>query len=116
MQNIKNDIGYERIQKVRSIAGEKDVIVVRDPWLLKDFLEYYTPATVLVVPGDEIKANEYRQAISNRLAIGGKIFLFTAKSTIHASPNATFIPSLIQEYKGRTTLLQKEMTEIWMIK
>lgn len=116
MQNIKNDIGYERIQKVRSLATEKDLVVVRDPWLLKDFLEYYTPATVLVVPVDEKKINDYRQAIRNKLNTGGKIFLFTATSTIHASPNASFIPSVIEEHKSRTTLLQKEMTEIWMIK
>ena len=46
MQDLNNDIAYVRIQKVKQEANPGDVVLVQNPWLFKEFLEYYTPVSV----------------------------------------------------------------------
>ena len=113
MQNINNDIGYVRVQKVREMATSSDLVVVQDPWLLKEFLEYYTPATIVTSPTDQPQNDSLQTEIRNRLQQGHKIFVFPDPKT---AGNNDFTHTLINEYNGRSTVIQKDPAEVYMIK
>jgi hypothetical protein len=76
MQDINNDIGYVRIEKVRELAKPSDIVIVQNPWLLKEFLEYYTPASVAEQPKNKMQADSLQQVVQRRLQAGGKVFIF----------------------------------------
>src|SRR5439155_16893241 len=79
MQDINNDIGYVRIEKVKQLAKPSDIVIVENPWLLKDFLEYYTTASIAEQPQDKLQADSLHLAIQHSLQSGGKVFIFLDK-------------------------------------
>src|SRR2546430_8246286 len=107
MDNINHDIGYARIQKVKQAATANDLVIVQDPWLLKEFLEYYTPAQVARGPEKKEQVDSLQRQIRRRLDLGNKVFLFPSEPGPHASRNYEFIPAVLNEYKNRSTLLPK---------
>jgi len=115
MQNINNDIGYVRIQKVRAMAKSNDLVIVQNPWLLKEFLEYYTPASVAEQPRDKNQRDSLQQVADHDLQAGGKIFIFLDKENPRADRDTSFIPALMNANKPRTSQLQSEPAEVWII-
>lgn len=117
MQNVNNDIGYVRIQKVKNMAKPSDMVIVQNPWLLKEFLEYYTPASVTEQPGSQREADSLRHVIQQDLESGGRIFIFLDKDKENVKPgrDTTFIPQIMSENKLRSTQIQAEPVEVWLI-
>ena len=116
MQDINNDIGYVRIQKVKELAKPSDIVIVQNPWLLKDFLEYYTPASVAEQPQNKQQADSLQQAVQRSLQSGGKIFIFLDKENPRVDKDTSFIPMLMRENQSRTVQLQDKPAEVWIIK
>jgi hypothetical protein len=115
MQDIKNDIGYARIDKIRQTVTPGDLVVVQDPWLLKEFLEYYTKARVRVVPQQGLQQIALHQDIDSTLKDGHRVFIFPAKSSANAAENKDFIPAVQKEYTDRMKLFQEEISTVWVI-
>jgi hypothetical protein len=115
MQDINNDIGYVRIQKVKELAKPSDIVIVQNPWLLKDFLEYYTPASVAEQPENKFQADSLHQAVQRSLQSGGKVFIFLDKENPRPDKDTSFIPMLMLENKARTIQLQNKPAEVWLI-
>jgi hypothetical protein len=116
MQDLNNDIGYVRIQKVRELAAPNDVVLVQDPWLLREFLQYYTPVRVVEIPTNEVQADSIRKVFQSQLQSGKKIFIFIDREEVPRSDVPNFLAELIDQNKGRATLLQKQPAEVWMVK
>ena len=116
MQNINNDIGYVRIQKVREQAGAKDMVLVQDPWLLKEFLQYYTPAQVVENPKSIQEADSLRQVVQTQLKNGNKVFIFIDRNKSIGNSNPHFLNELIEQNKSRATMMQEKTSEVWILR
>jgi hypothetical protein len=115
MKDLENDSVYVKIKKVKEQAAAKDIILLQDPWLLDDFLQHFTPSTIAPVPSDGPAIAGLDRQISNSLATGGKIYLFTEGTSMHASPNKNFMDSLLHSPGIRVTDLQNELTPVKVI-
>lgn len=116
MQDIRNDIGYARIEKVRSAATENDLVVVQDPWLMREFLEYYTKAPVEVIPGDLSDQAHLLVQINYKLAFGNKVYVFQAREPAKFPWNNDFIPTLQRLYGERMKVVQEELAVMYELK
>lgn len=112
MQNINNDIGYARIEKLKQTATANDLVIVENPWLLKEFLEYYTPAPVRVIPGPGFQQIALRQYVDSTLAGGHRVFIFPSHGSAHAQDNKDFIIALQKDYGARISVFQRELAQI----
>jgi hypothetical protein len=116
MQDINNDIGYARIEKVRTSGTEKDLVVLQDPWLTKEFLEYYTKSPVEVIPGEMNLQAILITKINNTLAAGNRVYVFQGKDLSKFPANRDFIPKLKGIYGERMKVVEKELMVIYEIK
>jgi hypothetical protein len=115
MRDINNDIGYARIKKILPEVTDQDLVVVRDPWLLKEFLQYLTSAKVETVPVGIDSVNRLKNMISSKLSQGKKVYLFPDVNSKNASGNESFIPSILETYNQREKVIQTDMTKIVLI-
>ncbi len=115
MQDINNDIGYARIEKLKQTATPDDLVVVQNPWLLEDFLKYYTKTPVRVVPQPRFQQIALRQYIDSTVSTGHRVFIFPARGSANASENIDFIPALQKDYSSRISVFQQELTPVWVI-
>ena len=116
MRDINNDIGYARIEKVRVSGTEKDLVVLQDPWLTKDFLEYYTKSHVEIIPGDPNLQAALLDKIKTTLATGNKVYVFEVRDAAKFPSNKDFIPRLKREYGARMKLVEKELGLVWEVR
>jgi len=117
MKNIKNDSVYVKVRKVSDLATEKDVIILQDPWLLDDFLEYYTKSAIWRIPlsTEKAKLDSLNTSVNACLTSGGKVYLFTEGASMHSSKNRTYIDSLIAAHPGRTEDINNNLTPVKVI-
>jgi hypothetical protein len=108
MQDIRNDIGYARIEKVKAVATSGDLAIVQNPWLLKEFLEYYGQARVMVAPAPNA-LEPVHSHIDPVLASGHRVYIFPEPQ------QPDLVPRLQKRYGTKMTLFQKELAEIWVI-
>ena len=116
MKDINNDIGYVRIQKVKEQAAPGDLVLVQNPWLLREFLEYYTPARVQVSPRNQQQADSLNTAIQEDLQTGKKIFIFIDREERLEYSNPDFLNAVLNQYKARASLLQEKPAEVWVLR
>jgi hypothetical protein len=116
MQDINNDIGYARIQKVRQTATPDDLVVVENPWLLREFLEYYTATPVRVIPEQGFQQIALRQFIDSTVSHGHRVFIFPVEDSAHLPANKNFIQALKNDYSPRISVFQQELAPVWEIK
>jgi vacuolar-type H+-ATPase subunit I/STV1 len=111
MQDLNNDIGYARVQKVRQAAAPGDLVVVQNPWLLKEFLEYYTHAPVRTIPEQGFQQIALRQYIDSTVNNGHRVFIFPSGDSANG-----FIPALKKDYAPRMHVFQQELAPVWEIR
>jgi hypothetical protein len=116
MQDINNDIGYVRIQKVRELSAPNDLVLIQNPWLLKEFIEYYTLANVVQNPVDPKQKDSLEKLVQSKLASGHKVFIFVNREELNNKPEPGFPMELIDRYRSRAAVLQYKPTELWLIK
>ncbi|MEO8583716.1 MAG: hypothetical protein ABI415_07955 [Flavitalea sp.] len=80
LQDLSNDWYYAQVDKIRHGLTSEDVVIVKDEWILKDFIHQYTP--VLVIADDEEGYNKNNADESIRRAIqnGKKVYLYKPPS------------------------------------
>ncbi|MEJ7735809.1 MAG: hypothetical protein WKF97_00165 [Chitinophagaceae bacterium] len=115
LKDLKNDIVYAKIKKIKAVATEKDVILLRDGWLVKDFLEYFTKSIVREIPTDQKRLALLNGEVNNCLRNGGQLYLFTEGASIHASKNNRYIDSLLNAYPSKSRVFQEELTMVKII-
>ena len=116
MQDINNDIGYARIEKVRTGAAEKDLVILQDPWLTKEFLAYYTKSEVEIIPGDLNGQAALLIKIKYVLAAGNKVYVFQAREPGKFTFSKEFIPALERLYGSRMKIIEKELVVLYEIR
>ena len=116
MRNLNNDIGYVRIQKVKELASPADLVIVQNPWLLKEFLEYYTPVRVEKNSQNAQERESLQGMVESKLKTGGKVFIFIDREEFKEAFNPIFLDNLIEQYKSRAAQIQQKPVEVWLIK
>jgi hypothetical protein len=116
LRNIHNDIGFVRIQKVKELSSADDLVLVQNPWLLKEFLEYYTPARVARSPQYKQERDSLSSVVANELAAGHKVFIYIDRHESNEVSNPIFFTELIEQYKSRAAQIQQKPAEVWLLK
>jgi hypothetical protein len=112
MKDINNDIAYVKTKKVDETATARDIIILQDPWIIGDFLEYYTKAPVIKVPTEEKKIDDLNQVVNRTLSDGGKVYLFLEGVSLNSSNNRTYIDSLISANIPLVTDMNNALTPV----
>ncbi len=115
--NIHNDFFYAKIQPVTTQATTKDLILLKDGWIIKSYLKRYSATPVKLIPkkGDDSTRQQVDAAIRTSLNSGGKIFLFTEESFMHSIKNEFYIDSLLQANINTTSDLPNNLTPVKVI-
>ena len=80
LQNINNDWYYMQAKKISALTGEKDVVIVKDEWILKDFLHRYAKARVIADDEEGYIKTEADAAIRKTIEQGHKVYQYKAPS------------------------------------
>jgi hypothetical protein len=115
MKDINNDSVYAKIVNVKETATDKDIVILRDPWLLEDFLRQYSKAEIWNVPTKEKDILELNHKVDLSLTQGGRIFLFTQAASIHSIPNDKYLDSLIANPNVKAMDFPNELTPVKML-
>ena len=115
MKDINNDFYYFKVESLRNVVNPKDIIVVQDAWILKDFLEYYTEARE-VMPARDKHSMRFNtdSAITATLQKNGRVYMYPEMNNVFRDPDTRYIDSLLQIFQPRSRLYRKEPL-IWVI-
>lgn len=115
IQDIKNDLYYAKVEPIKDVATDKDLVLLQNGWLLKDFLEYYSKAAVEDIPVTDTGRTAVDDRINNLLKSGGKLYIYPERATTPNALNTSYIDSLLLHYNNRMIIFHKEEPEIIVI-
>jgi hypothetical protein len=75
LQRLDNDWFYVEIKKMPALT-RGDVVIVENQWILKDYVRYYSPATVIATDEPDFTLEETRKKINDAKAAGHHIYLY----------------------------------------
>ncbi len=108
LQHLDNDWYYTKVVPVQKIVSDKDVILLQQGWILKDFLNYFTKADVQEVPFADSLRPAVDKAIHDGLARGGKLYIYPGPNNMINSPDTYYIDSLLKDFGSRIQVFHKE--------
>lgn len=76
LQDIRNDWYYQEAMKIGAEASGGDLVVVDNEWILKDFVRYYTAATVLATDEPSYSPQVRQQMEARTLASRHRVFIY----------------------------------------
>lgn len=76
LHNIDNDWYYDKVKMIRGQVGNNDLVVVNNEWILKDYIRYYTGATVLASDEPEFNKEVEDRMIREAVARKGKVYIY----------------------------------------
>ena len=116
LQDVNNDLYFQKVESLRNVVNPKDIIVVQDAWILKDFLEYYTQArAVLPAPDMNMNRSGTDSSITATLRKNGRIYLFPEMNSFFHSPDTRYVDSLLSTFQTRKRMFRKKDPVIWVI-
>lgn len=113
--DIDNDLYYEKTEPVKDEASSKDLIILQDGWIIKDFLTYYTRADVEAIPFKDTARARLNNAVTRCINGGGRIFIYTEDRNMKKPASEPFIDSLLNVYNSRRSVFRKSNPEILVI-
>jgi hypothetical protein len=75
LQRINNDWYYVEIKKMPAVT-RGDVVIVENQWILKDYVRYYTPATVIATDEPDFSRDDAKKKIDEAKAAGHHVYLY----------------------------------------
>jgi hypothetical protein len=75
LQKINNDWYYVEVKKMPPVT-QGDVVIVENQWILKDYVRYYTPATVIATDEPDFSPEDAAKKISDARAGGHHVYLY----------------------------------------
>ena len=76
LQRSSSDWYYVEVKKLDPALTTSDIVVVENEWILKDYVRYFSNATVIATDEPSYNASEARKAIDNAVLNGHKVILF----------------------------------------
>lgn len=75
LQKINNDWYYVEVKKM-PVVTPGDVVIVENQWILKDYVRYYTPATVVATDEPDFSRENVAKKINEAKATGHHVYLY----------------------------------------
>jgi hypothetical protein len=82
LQNINDDWFYKEVQGITK-AGPSDLVIMEDQWILKDYVRYYTPATVIADDEPGFSKEMAREKVKQVIATNGKVYRYRPATSIN---------------------------------
>jgi len=117
LQNIDNDYFFAKIKTAKEQANAKDLVILKDPWIVKSYLIRYSAAPTIMIPQPDsmMERSNVDKQIKSTLESGNKIFLYTDESFKHAVKNQPFIDSLLHANAGRVDTIDSKIANLKII-
>lgn len=115
MQDVKNDWYFDKVNTIQQFAGEKDLVVIRDGWILVDFMKYFSKVPYIDIQQADSARKQVDERINSVQDKGGKIFLLPETNSKYLSTSGAYMDSLQQAFKGRLKLVHQKDPEIWVV-
>lgn len=113
LRDIRNDWYYAEVMPVKDEATHNDIILLRDAWLLKDFLHYYTPALpISIEDSSSVILNSYVTECLNRK---GRVFIYPAPNRSNTPSDPRYLDSLVSAYSGRVRVFHEAAPRVLLI-
>lgn len=116
LQDLEHDWYYLKVQPVKNVVKENDVILLQQGWILKDFLEYFTHANVTEVPYKPELRREVDSTINSSLRKGGRLIIYPDVNSMTSQPETGYVDSLMAAWPNSRYLLKPSDPEIVIIK
>jgi hypothetical protein len=107
------DLYYSRVQPIQNVAGEKDLVLMSEPWIMKDYVSYFTKADTAAVPTTEDLRKMMDDRINSIMAGGGKVYIYPEKNGT-AGSQTSYLDSLIIAHPQKRKVNAGDVT-IWVI-
>jgi hypothetical protein len=72
LNSFNNDWYYQRTTELA--AGERDLVIIKDKWILKDYARYFSNADVIATDEKTFSDREIRNRVHEVLRNGGRVF------------------------------------------
>ncbi len=109
MQRIENDLYYQKVTELQPwLNNADDMVVFQDGWIIKDFVDYFTPVQVFEISIDSAQ-NEYLDSLIRRqIDEKGRLLIFPDQNNYETGKTAHYLDSLILQYQGRWKVLREK--------
>lgn len=97
--HLENDLYYVKTEPVKNTITANDGVLLQDAWILKDFLEYYTPAQVREIPQVDSQRVAVDDHVSHHLQKGAKLYIYPEGRP--GKTNTRYIDSVLAANPGR---------------
>jgi len=108
LMKIENDWYYNKVIPVMNTATSKDLVLLQDAWILKDFIDYFGKAKSMPVPWKDSLVPITNKAIMQTLENKGKIYVYPEANNMKIPANTRYIDSVFQVFGNRKTIYHKE--------
>ena len=108
LMKLENDWYYHKIIPIKDTATTKDLVLLQDGWILKDFMDYFGKAKVLRVPWKDSLVPITNKAINHSLENKGKIYVYPGVNNMKFLPNTRYIDSLFQVFESRKRVFHEK--------
>lgn len=115
MQSRDYDLYYIKTKHLQELVTDKDVVVLQEGWIIKDFLHYYTRLNVQSVPDKDSSWAQVDNAINRSLQNRGSVFILPEINNQPHSPDTRYLDSLRAVYSNRLTLVRPADPQVWKI-
>jgi hypothetical protein len=75
LQRLQYDWYYVEVKKLPDLQ-RGDLVIVENQWILKDYVRYYTPATVIATDEPDFNAAETKMKVQETTAAARKVYLY----------------------------------------
>lgn len=99
LTKLDNDLYYVKTEPVKDVVTGNDAVLLQDAWILKDFLEYYTPAEVREIPQSDTARISVDNYITTHLQKGAKLYIYPEGRP--GRDDTRYIDSLLATWPGR---------------
>lgn len=116
MQHKENDLYYVKAKLVEEkVENGKDIVLMQDGWILKDFFKYFTKVPAFPVPARDSSRTSIDQKVKEVIANNGRIFILPEINNKLQAPGTEYLDSLRKVHSLQLKRIREKDPEIWVI-
>jgi len=113
LQNEDYDLYYKRVQPIQNLVTEKDMVLMSEPWITKDYVSYFTKADTAAVPTTDSLRKVTDERVNTVLSGGNKIYVYSQENK-SGNNSASYLDSLLSAHPKKRKL-EAQGVSIWVI-
>ena len=115
MRYKENDWYYVKTEAIQNAAQQKDLVILQNAWIVKDFLHYFTDLRVQSVPLKDSSQTTIDSLFNYTILQKGKVFILPEINNKMSAPDTRYLDSIRTQYANRLRLYRPKEPEIWVI-